>query len=152
MKKVKSRVQVRNCQKKWVNTDFLRKVALHTLKKELIKANKQISIALVDNKKIVELNREFRGISKVTDVLAFSLGGEFVSTENLLGEVVISVEAAEEQARERKHSLREELALLVAHGVLHLLGYSDKEETEREIMQNKEKIILKSLGIRENLV
>ncbi|MEA1963879.1 MAG: rRNA maturation RNase YbeY [Candidatus Aerophobetes bacterium] len=152
MRKVKSQVQVRNCQREPVDIDFLRKAALCTLKRELIKANKQISMALVDNEKIVELNRKFRGMDKVTDVLAFPLGGEFVSTESLLGEVIISVEAAEEEAKERGHSLREELALLAIHGVLHLLGYLDKEEAERVIMQNKEKSILKSLGMRENLV
>ena len=152
MEKVKSQIQVRNCQKKWVDTDFLKKTALHTLEEELIKANKQVSIALVDNKKIIELNRRFRGINEVTDVLAFPLGGEFVSTEDLMGEVIISVEAAEKQARERKHSSREELALLVVHGILHLLGYTDKEEAEREVMEDRERSILKSLGMKDNLI
>jgi len=151
-KRIKSQIQVRNCQRKWVDIDFLKKVALHTLKKELIEGNKQISIVLVDNEKSIELNRKFRGINEVTDVLAFPLGGEFISTENLMGEVIISVEAAEQQARERGHSLREELALLVVHGVLHLFGYTDEEEAEREIMQNKEKSVLKSLKMKENLV
>ncbi len=103
---------------------------------------KEISIALVDIKRMAKLNEKFRGVKEPTDVLAFPLGGDFISTENLLGEVVVSVDKAEEQARERGHSLESELALLTVHGVLHLLGYTDENEDKRKIMQDKEKKIL----------
>ncbi|GAH78526.1 unnamed protein product, partial [marine sediment metagenome] len=105
-------------------------------------------IVLVDNKMIKQLNEKFRGISEATDVLAFPLGGEFSSTENLLGEIVISVERAKEAAKEGGHRLKEELALLVVHGILHLLGHADEKKKEREIMRNKEGKILESLGIK----
>jgi probable rRNA maturation factor len=107
-----------------------------------------VSIVLVDNRVIKQLNEKFRGISEATDVLAFPLGGEFSSTENLLGEIVISVERAKEAAKKGGHRLKEELALLVVHGILHLLGYADEKKKEREIMRNKEGKILKSLGIK----
>jgi len=103
---------------------------------------KEISIALVDIKRMAKLNEKFRGVKEPTDVLAFPLGGEFISTENLLGEVVISIDKAEEQAREGGHSIESELVLLTVHGVLHLLGYTDEDEDKRKIMQDKEKKIL----------
>ena len=108
---------------------------------------KEISIALVDIKRMAKLNEKFRGVKESTDVLAFPLGGEFISTENLLGEVVISIDKAEEQARERGHSLEGELALLTVHGVLHLLGYTDEDEDKKKIMQAKENKILRFFRI-----
>lgn len=107
----------------------------------------EISIALVDIKRMAKLNEKFRGVKEPTDVLAFPLGGEFISTENLLGEVVISIDKAEEQARERGHSLESELALLTVHGVLHLLGYTDEDEDKKKIMQAKENKILRFFRI-----
>lgn len=137
------KVQIRNLQRKMVDTEFLGKVARMVLDDNLAsRKRKEISIALVDIKRMAELNKKFRGVKEPTDVLAFPLGGEFISTENLLGEVVISIDKAEEQARERGHSLESELALLTVHGVLHLLGYTDEDEDKRKIMQDKENKIL----------
>ncbi len=141
------KIQIRNLQKREVNQRFLRKIILQTLRSELINEDKEVSLALVNNKKISELNERFRGARRTTDVLAFPLGGEFVSTKNLLGEVVISVDKAEEQARRERHSLKNELALLTVHGVLHLLGCTDEEKEKKEVMQDKEGQILRSLGI-----
>ncbi len=144
-------VQVRNLQRKMVDTEFLAKVASTVLDDNLASGKKkEISIAMVDIKRMAKLNEKFRGVKEPTDVLAFFLGGEFISTENLLGEVVISVDKAEEQARERGHSLEGELALLTVHGVLHLLGYTDEDEDKRKIMQDKEKKILDFFGIELN--
>jgi len=137
------KVQIRNLHRKMVDTEFLGKVARMVLDDNLAsRKRKEISIALVDIKRMAELNKKFRGVKEPTDVLAFPLGGEFISTENLLGEVVVSVDKAEEQARERGHSLESELALLTVHGVLHLLGYTDEDEDKRKIMQDKENKIL----------
>lgn len=137
-----SKVQIRNLQRKMVDTEFLKKVACRILDDNLAFKKKEISMAIVDIKEMAKLNEKFRGVKGPTDVLAFPLGGEFISTENLLGEVVISIDKAEEQARERGHSLEGELALLTIHGVLHLIGYSDEDEEQRNIMQDKEKKIL----------
>ena len=143
-----SKVQIRNLQRKMVNTELLKKVAATVLDDNLLSGKKEeISIAMVDIDRMAELNETFRGVKEPTDVLAFTLGGEFISTENLLGEVVISVDKAEEQARERGHSLESELALLTVHGVLHLLGYDDEDEDRKKIMQDKEEKVLRSFGI-----
>lgn len=141
-------IQIRSLQNLPVNIGFLKKVACRALDHEEVHKDKEMSVALVDNKIIKRLNEKFRGISEVTDVLAFSLGGEFISTEGLLGEIVISVEKAKEAAKEEGHRLREELALLVVHGILHLIGYADEEEKSQEVMRNKEGKILESLGIK----
>ncbi len=142
------KVQIRNLQRKMVDTEFLGKVASTVLNDNLAsRKKKEISIALVDIKRMAKLNEKFRGVKEPTDVLAFPLGGEFISTENLLGEVVISIDKAEEQARERGHSLESELALLTVHGVLHLLGYTDEDEDKKKIMQAKENKILRFFRI-----
>jgi probable rRNA maturation factor len=141
-------IQIRSLQKLSVNRGFLKKVASRALFHEKMHQDKEVSIVLVDNRMIKQLNEKFRGISEATDVLAFPLGGEFSSTENLLGEIVISVGRAKEAAKEGGHRLKEELALLVVHGILHLLGYVDEKKKEREIMRNKEGKILESLGIK----
>lgn len=142
------KVQIRNLQRKMVDTEFLGKVASMVLDDNLAsRKKKEISIALVDIKRMAKLNEKFRGVKEPTDVLAFPLGGEFISTENLLGEVVISIDKAEEQARERGHLLESELALLTVHGVLHLLGYTDEDEDKKKIMQAKEKKILRFFRI-----
>jgi len=143
-----SRIQIKNFQRKWVDVKFLKRIGLRVLGDNLIYKDKEISIAIIDAKKMAGLNEKFRGVNEPTDVLAFPLGGEFISTENLLGEVVISIDKAKEQARERGHSLRNELALLTIHGILHLLGYTDEEEDKKKIMQDKERKILQSLGIK----
>ncbi|TET09584.1 rRNA maturation RNase YbeY [Candidatus Aerophobetes bacterium] len=145
------KIQIRNLQRRQVNQRFLRKIISQTLKSESASEDKEVSLALVSNKEISKLNERFRGARRTTDVLAFPLGGEFVSTKNLLGEVVISVDKAEEQARRERHSLKNELALLTVHGVLHLLGYTDKEKEKKEVMRDKEGQILHSLGIEVNL-
>jgi len=147
-----TKIQIRSLLNLQVNIRFLKKVASGALFHEQVHKDKEVSIVLVDNKTIKQLNDKFRGISEATDVLAFPLGGEFSSTENLLGEIVISVERAKEAAKEGGHRLKEELALLVVHGILHLLGHADEKKKEREIMRNKEGKILESLGIKINPV
>jgi probable rRNA maturation factor len=143
-----SGIQIRSLQKLPLNIGFLKRVTSRTLGYEEVHKGKEVSIVLVDNKMIKQLNEKFRGNPEITDVLAFPLGGEFASTENLLGEIVISVEKAKEAAKEGGHRLKEELALLVVHGILHLLGYSDENKQSRDIMRDKEGKILESLGIK----
>ena len=102
--------------------------------------NGEVSITLTDNAYIHELNREYRGIDRPTDVLSFALneseepevkGGADL---NVLGDLVISVERAEEQAAEYGHSVKREMAFLTVHGMLHLLGYDHMEEKDAEVM------------------
>lgn len=95
-----------------------------------------MSVALVDEETMKELNGRYRGVDAPTDVLAFNLedGGEAGDVDDVIGEVVICVPVAESQARERGASLEEELELLAAHGLLHIAGYTDDTESGAEEM------------------
>ena len=113
----------------------------------------EVSLMFTDDETIHEMNREYRGIDRPTDVLSFALeegeeeeiyGGP---EENLLGDIIISVETATRQAEEYGHSVEREMAFLALHGMLHLLGYDHKEEEERKEMRAQEEAILASLGI-----
>ncbi|MBO5244751.1 MAG: rRNA maturation RNase YbeY [Selenomonadales bacterium] len=113
----------------------------------------EVSLMFTDDETIHEMNREYRGIDRPTDVLSFALeegeeeeiyGGP---EENLLGDIIISVETAVRQAEEYGHSVEREMAFLALHGMLHLLGYDHMEEEERREMRAQEEAILASLGI-----
>jgi probable rRNA maturation factor len=99
----------------------------------------QLNIIATDNRYIRLLNRDYRGEDKATDVLAFDLQGqEGDGKEGPLGEIYISCEKAQRQAKAYRHSFREEVRKLVAHGLLHLLGYDHREEEQRGLMQERE--------------
>lgn len=110
----------------------------------------EVSVVLTDDEQIRVFNREYRKVDRPTDVLAFSqLEGEPIaeSKEPIpLGDIIVSVETAQRQADERDISLEEEMDLLVAHGVLHLLGYGDETEEEAEQMRSRERVILSGHG------
>lgn len=107
----------------------------------------ELSIVLCDDATIHPLNRDYRGKDKPTDVLSFAQReGEFAFLEdNLLGDVIISMETTRRQADERGHSVETELRVLLVHGILHLLGYDHIEDDEAEIMEAKEREILRLL-------
>ena len=116
-------------------------------------ADAELSVTLTDNAHIHAMNREYRHIDRPTDVLSFALneseepavtGGPAV---NVLGDIIISVERANEQAAEYGHSLRRELAFLTVHGMLHLLGYDHMEEADRLEMEKEQKYVMEQLGI-----
>ncbi|WP_066636530.1 rRNA maturation RNase YbeY [Desulfolucanica intricata] len=112
----------------------------------------EVSIALVDDRYIHELNRDYRGVDRPTDVLSFALNeGEPMETagdlEEMLGDVIISLETARRQAEEYGHSFNREVAFLTVHGVLHLLGYDHLEEEARKFMREKEEESLKRLNL-----
>jgi probable rRNA maturation factor len=145
-------IGIRNLQNKRIDTKWLKRVATSTLDLEPRERDREVGIVLVDDKKMKELNKKFRGRKMTTDVLAFPIGDNLISTRDLLGEVIICVERAKQEARERKHSLKEELTLLLVHGILHLLDYRDEKLGERKIMQEREKEILERLGMGRNIV
>ena len=107
----------------------------------------EVSIILVTDNYIRDLNRKYRGVEKATDVLAFPMQeGEFSGLHpHLLGDVVISVERAEKQAGEFRHGFEEELSLLTIHGILHLLGYNDITLKGRKKMESRQKEILEEV-------
>ncbi len=124
------------------------------LEEEQIEEDAQVSVTLVDNDAIREINNEHRGIDKATDVLSFPLGDEESFDTDpetgaiLLGDIVISLERAKEQAEEYGHSYRREVAFLITHSLFHLLGYDhvDSEEDEK-LMFGKQDKVLEKLGI-----
>jgi probable rRNA maturation factor len=106
----------------------------------------EVSIILVDNGYIQELNFTYRGDDCPTDVLAFNLQDNTTALEEekILGDVVISVEKAQEQAQVYGHTLRREIAFLAIHGILHLLGYDhETKEAEQEMLAKKELVLKK---------
>ena len=115
----------------------------------------EISVTFCDNEEIKELNAEFRNIDRATDVLSFPIneeGEEFeINPENncvILGDIVISVERAMEQAEEYNHSFEREMAFLTVHSMLHLLFYDhEKSSEDEEIMFSKQNEILEKMGI-----
>lgn len=107
-----------------------------------------LSIRITDDAEIQDLNKRYRGIDKVTDVLSF--GDDFDDPDlesRYLGDIVISHPQAEEQANKRGHQTAEEVQLLIIHGVLHLLGYDHEEKANKSQMWSLQKLILDQLGL-----
>ena len=112
----------------------------------------ELSVTFVGLDEIHELNREYRGVDRPTDVLAFpqfeDLEEEIPEVgEICLGDVVICREKAEEQAEEFGHSFERELVYLFTHSVLHLLGYDHMEEDEKKVMRQREEEIMEQIGL-----
>ncbi len=99
--------------------------------------------------RIRTLNREFRHVDAVTDVLTFPAweGEDPLSADGYLGDIMICYERAKEQAKEYGHSLTRELSFLAVHGVLHLLGYDHMTEVDERVMREKQTSILESIGV-----
>jgi len=100
----------------------------------------ELSITFVDNLKIKELNKTYREKDEVTDVLSFPID------EELLGEVIISLPRAVEQAEDYGHSLRREVAFLMVHGLLHIIGYDHKNNADKTEMRQAEEEFLERHG------
>jgi probable rRNA maturation factor len=107
----------------------------------------ELSIALVDDREISRLNGEWRGRPTPTDVLSFSLvEGDFSEHRGgLLGDVVISVETAARQAAERRRGLDDELARLLVHGLLHLVGHDHEADDEARAMAAEERRLRRAI-------
>jgi probable rRNA maturation factor len=122
----------------------------HTARLGRLPKNAEVSILIVDNSYIQELNLIYRNQNKPTDVLSFSMNEtlenepeyETGSEVNLLGDIVISLEQALAQSQEYGHSLERELGFLVVHGMLHLLGYDHESEDERKLMRSLEEKVM----------
>jgi probable rRNA maturation factor len=112
----------------------------------------EVSVLFTDDKFIRTLNNKYRGIDKPTDVLSFSLQeGTFkspeVESDKLLGDIIISMEAAQRQADNLNHSIEKELAVLLIHGLLHLTGYDHEKNEDYKIMREKESEMLKIFAL-----
>ncbi len=113
----------------------------------------EISVRFVDNTEIRRLNKEYRNIDKETDVLSFPMGENGNYDVNLdtgakvLGDIVISVEKAFEQAKMYNHAIQREIGFLTVHSMLHLLGYDHEQGGLEEVkMREKEETVLTKIG------
>jgi len=111
------------------------------------KNRQNVNVILVDDKYITRLNRKFLNRAAATDVLAFAMNEDKKTSpgHGLVGEVYVSLDRAEKQAKEYDQSLQKEVHLLVAHGLLHLLGYDHKKKDQERKMRKKEEKYLLSL-------
>lgn len=139
-------------------------VAEKVLEMEKCPYDAQVNLVLVDNEEIKRVNTEFRGIESATDVLSFPMipfetPADYAVAEEdescfdldtdelLLGDIMISAERAAAQAEEYGHSVKREFCFLVAHSMLHLLGYDHMVPEEAEVMEKKQAKALEELGI-----
>lgn len=114
----------------------------------------EVSLTLVDDVRIHELNLEYRGVDRPTDVLSFALQEETEDEpeildyeDDLLGDIIISVERARAQAEEYGHSFERELTYLAVHGTLHLLGYDHEKEEDKLEMRRQEESVMSRIGL-----
>ena len=113
--------------------------------------NALFNIIIVDEKKIRELNKNYRNKDSVTDVISFALEDDntFIKTDvRVLGDIYICIKRAREQAIEYGHSLLRELSFLSIHGLLHLLGYDHMTKEEEKVMFDLQEVILSEYGIK----
>ena len=109
------------------------------------------NIIFIDNERIKEINKEYRNIDKVTDVISFALeDNNDIKYDGfrVLGDIYISLDKAKEQASIYEHSYIRELCFLITHGILHLLGYDHMEEEDEKIMFDKQERLLEEYEIK----
>ena len=144
-------IYIDNRQDKILIDDSIHGLIEKTIEEVLLSEGESLNRSqyiFVDNEEIRELNREYRGVDKETDVLSFPLGDSLLADgPRLLGDIIISLEKALEQSKDFGHSIEREIAYLTAHSMLHLLGYDHEEEEEKLIMRGREKEIMRRLGI-----
>lgn len=122
------------------NTESAETLITHIF--NLITEPHEMNIIFMDKPQIQELNRTYRNIDKVTDVISFP-----DQEDNYIGDIFICLERAQEQALDYGHSIEREIGFLAVHGYLHLLGYDHHTEAEEEIMFAKQEEILKRASL-----
>lgn len=158
-----------------VSTDFdfdpqelAKSVINQAIEQENFPYEAQVSLTITDNNGIQEINNEFREIDSPTDVLSFPLIDfkfpadfdiidrsdcytDMDSGEVVLGDIVLNIDRIKSQAMDYNHSIRREFAFLIAHSMMHLMGYDHMTEDEEKIMFAKQESVLTSLNILRNL-
>ena len=141
--------------------EIIRKVLAECFIEENLENSKlYITITLTTPEKIQEVNKKYRNIDKTTDVLSFPLfekeeleekikNNDFIY-EDILGDIIISIDKVKEQAIEYNHSFERELSYMVVHGFYHLMGYDHIKEEDKKEMRPKEEKILNKLKITRN--
>jgi probable rRNA maturation factor len=123
----------------------------------------EVTLSIVDDEEIHQLNRDYRGIDRPTDVLSFAMHEETdeeldiiyevesededIPLDGMLGDIIISAERAKLQSEEYGHSLERELGFLFVHGFLHLMGYDHQDEAAEAIMTEKQESVLRQAGL-----
>lgn len=132
---------------------LVRRCCNAVLKMENFQGPAEISVTFTDNAQIKILNKQYRDKDIETDVLSFPMGenGKYdlnmETGAQILGDIVISMERAMEQADRYGHSLQREVGYLTAHSMLHLLGYDHEDNMERIHMREKEELVMEQLGL-----
>ncbi len=136
---------------------IISKVLQECFKEEKLNGkNLYVNVVLTNPKNIKQINKEHRNIDKETDVLSFPMyeRGEIekikLENEDILGDMVISIERVENQAKEYGHSFERELAYMVVHSFYHLLGYDHIKEEDQKEMREKEENILNKLNLKRD--
>lgn len=135
--------------------DLIDKLLTFAGKEENLSDRIELSVGFVNNEEIQELNKNYRQIDKPTDVLSFALEDEKEGELKIIGEdvplmlgdIIISVDKAKEQAKDYNHSLERELGFLALHGFLHLNGYDHMSEEDETKMFDRQKEILDAFGL-----
>lgn len=104
----------------------------------------EVSVSFVGDEEIHELNRDYRGVDRTTDVLSFPMDDEFT---NMLGDIVININKVIEQAKEYGHSEKREISYLTVHSTLHLMGFDHEEEEDKKDMRAVEDRVMENLEI-----
>lgn len=131
----------------WIDPGALEKALVATFQ-YFQQPVRELTLQLSTNARVQGLNRRFRAIDSPTDVLAFPAGDEPSGPESgYMGDIIISVPKAAEQAGEQGHSLQDELTLLSIHGLLHLLGFDHVNQEEKQKMWQAQQEILDGLGL-----
>ena len=145
---------------------LIEKLILSTAKELELGENFEVSITIVDNARIHEINRQYRSIDRPTDVISFAIEDnddedfdvfldesffdadeERITVPRLLGDIFISIDKVKEQAKEFGHSYEREIGFLVVHGFLHLNGYDHQTKEEEKEMFDLQEMILKENGL-----
>ena len=138
--------------------EIVKKVVEQCFKEEKLENSKlYISITLTTPEHIHEINKQYRDVDKETDVLSFPMFekeeiAKLISTQNnivndILGDIIVSIERVKQQATEYEHSFERELSYMIVHGFYHLIGYDHMNDEEKSIMRAKEENILNKLKI-----
>lgn len=139
--------------------NIIKKVLAKCFETEHLENSKlYVSITLTTPDNIHKINKEYRNVDKATDVLSFpmftkeeieqKIAKNDFQHEDVLGDIIISIEKVKEQAQEYEHSFEREFAYMIVHGFYHLMGYDHIKEEDKVIMRPKEEKVLNELGIR----
>ncbi len=138
--------------------NVIKKAVKAVMTNKNIPENLDVNILLTTKPKIHQINLENRNVDSPTDVLSFpyfdyKVPGKFShkinkNEENILGDIILCASKAKEQARKFGHSQKREVAFLIVHSMLHLIGYDHIEEKDRVLMQNEERLIMDIINIK----